>query len=62
MDDLPCGEDVWVSFVIREGRLVPVRADTEIRAGDEVLVLADDPSALESVFTAKADNSPRTGQ
>jgi cell volume regulation protein A len=54
--DLPCGEDGWVSFVIREGRLVPVRADTEIQAGDEVLILADDASQLEAVFTQKTGN------
>jgi cell volume regulation protein A len=58
VDDLPCGEDAWVSFVIREGRLVPVRGDTEMRAGDEVLVLADDAPHLEAVFTQKTDNSP----
>ncbi len=58
VDDLPCGEDAWVSFVIRDGRLVTVRAGTEIRAGDEVLVLADDPAQLEAVFTQKTDESP----
>jgi cell volume regulation protein A len=54
VDDLPCGEDVWVSFVIREGRLVPVRADTEMRAGDEVLVLAERAPGLDAVFTKRA--------
>jgi cell volume regulation protein A len=53
VDDLPCGEDTWVSFVIRAGRLVPVRGDTEIRAGDEVLVLAEDASGLDAVFARK---------
>jgi cell volume regulation protein A len=57
VDDLPFGEDVWVSFVIRDGRLVPVRADTELRAGDEVLVLGEDAPHLEAVFTQKTDNS-----
>ncbi|MFL5912503.1 MAG: cation:proton antiporter [Gaiellaceae bacterium] len=57
VDTLPCGEDVWVSFVIRDGRLVPVRGDTEMRAGDEVLILADDAPHLEAVFTERADNS-----
>jgi cell volume regulation protein A len=33
--------DVWVSVVLRDGQLVPVRGDTTLRAGDEVLVLAD---------------------
>jgi cell volume regulation protein A len=48
--DLPCGEDVWVSFVIRDGRLVPARGDTELRAGDEVLILADDVPDLAALF------------
>jgi potassium/hydrogen antiporter len=58
VDALPCGEDAWISFVIREGRLVPVRGDTEMRAGDEVLVLADDASALEAVFTGERTAPP----
>jgi potassium/hydrogen antiporter len=33
--------DVWVSFLIRDQRLVPVGADTRLRARDDVLVLAD---------------------
>jgi potassium/hydrogen antiporter len=57
VDALPCGEDVWISFVIREGRLVPVRGDTRMLAGDEVLVLADlqvDAAAqLKAIFTRK---------
>jgi len=62
VDDLPCGEDAWVSFVIRDGRLVPVRGDTEIRAGDEVLVLAEDAAQLEAVFTRKPGESPEPRQ
>jgi cell volume regulation protein A len=38
---LEFGEDAWISFISREGRLVQVRDDVELRAGDEVLVLAD---------------------
>ncbi len=38
---LELGEDAWISFVRREGRLVQVRGETMLRAGDEVLVLAD---------------------
>jgi cell volume regulation protein A len=55
--ELPCGEDVWVSLVIRDGRLVPARADTRLQAGDEVLILADpDPDPgdgldLDGLFT-----------
>lgn len=33
--------DVWVSIVVRATGLVPVRGDTELRAGDEVVMLAD---------------------
>lgn len=33
--------DIWVSIVVRTTGLVPVRGDTELRAGDEVVVLAD---------------------
>jgi potassium/hydrogen antiporter len=33
--------DAWVSFCIRDGRLLPVGGDTLLQAGDELLVLAD---------------------
>jgi cell volume regulation protein A len=46
--DLDVGEDGWVSLVIRAGTLLPVRAATRLRAGDEVVVLAD-PRAGESL-------------
>ncbi|HEV2886420.1 MAG TPA: cation:proton antiporter [Jatrophihabitans sp.] len=34
-------EDAWISLVVRDNRLLPVRGDSTLRAGDEVLVLAD---------------------
>ena len=34
--------DVWVNMVVRGGALVAVRGDTALKAGDEVLVLADE--------------------
>jgi potassium/hydrogen antiporter len=34
--------DVWVNMVVRGGALVSVRGDTVLRAGDEVLVSADE--------------------
>ncbi|HEX8096068.1 cation:proton antiporter [Jatrophihabitans sp.] len=34
-------EDAWISLVVRENRLLPVRGSSSLRAGDEVLVLAD---------------------
>jgi cell volume regulation protein A len=51
--ELPCGEDVWVSLIIRDGSLVTVGGDTTLRAGDEVLVLADPGNAqvLDRLFT-----------
>lgn len=33
--------DIWVSIVVRTTGLVPVRGDTELQAGDEVVMLAD---------------------
>src|SRR5215475_799668 len=51
--DLPCDENAWVSLVIRDGSLVTVGSDTTLRAGDEVLVLADpdNAQALDRLFT-----------
>ena len=34
-------EDAWISMVVRDDRLLSVRGDSTLRAGDEVLVLAD---------------------
>src|SRR6201986_1231558 len=41
VSDLPCSEDVWVSLIVREGNLVTAAADMTLRAGDDVLVLAE---------------------
>jgi NhaP-type Na+/H+ and K+/H+ antiporter len=38
---LDVGEDVWISFVIRDNQLVPVGGATSLRAGDEMLALTD---------------------
>jgi potassium/hydrogen antiporter len=53
VSELPCGEDVWVSLIIREGNLVTDAADMRLRGGDEVLVLADpdDAPVLDRLFT-----------
>jgi potassium/hydrogen antiporter len=52
--DLPYGEDVWVSLIIRDGNLVTAGGDTTLQAGDDVLVLADpdDGPVLDRLFTA----------
>ena len=51
--DLPCGENAWVSLVIRDGTLLTVTGDTTLKAGDDVLLLADpgETDALERHFT-----------
>ena len=53
ISELPCGEEVWVSLVIRDGTLLTTGADTTLRAGDDVLVLADPDSEpeLDELFT-----------
>ncbi|EFG73679.1 TrkA C-terminal domain protein [Mycobacterium parascrofulaceum ATCC BAA-614] len=33
--------DIWVSIIVRTTGVVPVRGDTQLQAGDEVVVLAD---------------------
>jgi cell volume regulation protein A len=33
--------EAWVSFIVRDGQLVPIKAATRLRPGDNVLVLAD---------------------
>src|SRR6185437_3073896 len=37
VSDLPCGEDVWISLIIRDGNLVTPTDDMTLRAGDDVL-------------------------
>ena len=39
--DLQFGDQIWISLIVRDGIAVPVSADTELAACDEVLVLAD---------------------
>jgi cell volume regulation protein A len=50
--------DAWVSFVVREGQLVPITGDTTLRAGDDVLVLAE-PGLHEQLITAFEGPSAR---
>jgi potassium/hydrogen antiporter len=49
---LDVGEDFWISMVSRHGRLVQVRGNTVLQAGDEVLALAEEPGGPGPVFTA----------
>jgi cell volume regulation protein A len=50
--DLPLDEDVWVSVVSRRGRMVQVRGNTTLEAGDEVLALASDGTVAARLFRA----------
>jgi potassium/hydrogen antiporter len=43
--DLPCGENAWVSLIIRNGVLLPVSGDVTLEADDDVLILADPDEA-----------------
>jgi cell volume regulation protein A len=55
--DLHVAGEVWVSLIIRDGRLVPVHADTVLRAGDEAVLLASDrdEGGLGALFSTPAD-------
>jgi cell volume regulation protein A len=48
--DLDVGESFWVSMVSRDGRLVQVRGDTTLHAGDEVLALAEEGERPDHLF------------
>jgi cell volume regulation protein A len=48
--DLDVGESFWVSMVSRDGRLVQLRGDTVLRAGDEVLALTEEADNPDHVF------------
>jgi cell volume regulation protein A len=55
--DLPISsDDVWVSFVVRGGELVPVSGATVLQANDDVVVLADPErrEGLAELFRAPA--------
>lgn len=53
--DLPL--DAWVSFVVRDGQIVPIKDDTRLRPGDEVLVLAE--PGLHRKLTTAFEGRPR---
>jgi cell volume regulation protein A len=48
--DLGLGDQTWLSLLRREGRLVPLRRDTRLHAGDQVLAQSDDDAGLEQLF------------
>jgi potassium/hydrogen antiporter len=59
--ELEMGESAWISLVSRAGRLVQVRGETVLEAGDEVLLLVEPPDADEvaPLFTRPAPAAGR---
>ncbi|GAA1964115.1 cation:proton antiporter [Microbacterium deminutum] len=51
--DLPVGERAWISVITREGRNLPVRNTTRLRAGDVVLTQVDPDHRIDEWFTAR---------
>lgn len=54
--DLP--GDAWISFIVRSGQLVPVRGNTELQAGDNVIVLADPDAGEELAAVFERPSAP----
>jgi cell volume regulation protein A len=54
--DLPM-VDAWISMVNRDGQLLQVRADTVLRAGDEVLILGDPGTQVVEAFTGRPERN-----
>jgi cell volume regulation protein A len=50
IQDLDLGEDTWISLAGRTGRVLPVKGDTVLRPGDDLLILAPDEVDLERTF------------
>ena len=48
--------NIWISIVVRDGLLLPVQGDTELRAGDLVTLLIDGdiPDEITEMFTEPA--------
>lgn len=44
--DLPIGEHGWISLIVRDGKPTQTRGSSVLRAGDEILVLAEGDEAL----------------
>jgi potassium/hydrogen antiporter len=51
--------NVWISMVVRDGALLPVRGDTRLRAGDLVTLLIDEDSSHEVAMFNKPDGAER---
>lgn len=64
IDDLPLGEEAWISFIVRDGHLVPAQAQTRLRPGDEIVVLSgdEDEADLADLFTRQPVTAGRPSQ
>ena len=51
------GEDAWISMVVRDGQLLPVRGSSRLQAGDQLLIVAHPESSerIDAVFTTASD-------
>jgi cell volume regulation protein A len=59
LQDLPgLAEGTWVSLVLRDGALLPVRGDTVLLPGDEVLLLLDEEQEPAPVLALFARQEP----
>ena len=52
IDELELGDDAWISFIRRDGRLVRLKPSTRFQVGDEVLALVDSEKRLGELFDA----------
>ena len=60
IDDLPeLPDDAWISLVVRDNQLLPVNGDTPLRAGDQLLIIAD-PELHDSLVTTFVDGGRPT--
>ena len=50
--DLPLGDHAWVTLVVRDGAATRAGGSLQLRAGDRVLLLTDEPEPLARLFSA----------
>jgi cell volume regulation protein A len=62
--DLDLAEDTWISMINRKGTLLPVRGNTILHAGDEILLLTDPDRGIEpdGLFTNAEPTDPDATQ
>ena len=57
--ELSIGESSWISVISRDGRNVPVRTRTKLRAGDVVLAQVDPDQTVDELFDGPPDDEGR---